>query len=139
MTLKTVPGRHDSVSQHSQYHVPETKISIELKWNSSLMIYFIIYICAFPTVTCQYVFSEKAYNWAFTIRVREMLVNKHVHLNVSEINSFWSLIPTTQWHLGLFIHAATCLLNWQPWTRQCLKWKKIDASTLHSCSCWRVY
>ena len=53
----SVPVSHDSVtvSQHTQYQDPETEAA---KWNSAI-VSFIIYTCAFPTVTCHNVFCEK--------------------------------------------------------------------------------
>ncbi len=52
----SVPVSHDSVtvSKHVQYQNPETEAA---KWNAAI-IHFIIYTCAFPTVTCPHV--EKA-------------------------------------------------------------------------------
>ncbi len=53
----SVPVSHDSVtvSQHTQYQDPHTGVA---KWNLAI-IPLINYACAFPTVTCRNVFSEK--------------------------------------------------------------------------------
>ncbi len=44
-----------TVSQHAQYQDIDAEAA---KWNSAI-IHFIIYTCAFPTVTCQNVFCDK--------------------------------------------------------------------------------
>lgn len=56
----SVPVSHDSatVSQYVQNQHPETGAA---KWNSLLIINFIISTCAFLPVTCQNVFCEQAY------------------------------------------------------------------------------
>ncbi len=53
----SVPASHDSVtvSQHAQHQDPETEAAEGI----SAIINLIIYICAFPAVTCQKVLCEK--------------------------------------------------------------------------------
>lgn len=38
-----------TVSQHAQNQDPEMQTT---KWNSAIVLYFFIYTCAFPIVTC---------------------------------------------------------------------------------------
>ena len=54
--FSSVPLSRDSVtvSCHAQYQDPENEAA---KWNSAVINY-IIYICAFSTVTCQNAFVE---------------------------------------------------------------------------------
>ncbi len=57
----SVPVSHDNgtASQHAQYQDPETEAA---KWNSAI-IHFIIYTCAFLTVTCQNVSYKKTFSF----------------------------------------------------------------------------
>lgn len=45
------------MSQHATRQDPETEAA---RWDSAI-VHFIIYICDFPTVTCQDAFTEKDY------------------------------------------------------------------------------
>ncbi len=50
-----------TASQHAQHQDLEAEVA---KWNSAI-IHLIIYTCAFPTVTCQNVFSSCIYTQAW--------------------------------------------------------------------------
>lgn len=57
LSYSSIPISHDGVtaSQHAQCQYSETKA---VTWNSAIT-NSIIYTCAFTTVTCENVFSEK--------------------------------------------------------------------------------
>ncbi len=120
----SVPVSQDSVtvSQHEQYQDPETEAA---KWNSAI-IHFIIYTCAFPTVTVKkphrarlinqlgWYISHYFDNWfavlvIFQAKMQNIcwlqLLNPHVRIycffpliNDSKLNifGFWTIARTKQ-------------------------------------------